>query len=112
MDGPTVEQRLAALEQSNRRLRAAALGAVAVALVACAAALSRRAPDELVARRLALTDASGAVRARVAPTEHGGFGLTVSDATGRPRAMLGVDSDGSPRFAMAGQEGQALAELA
>src|SRR5689334_3415382 len=97
----TVEERLAALERSNRRLKATALAGMALAALATGVALAGpRAPEELTARRLALTDASGAVRARVAATEHGGFALTVNDAGGRPRAMLGVDSDGSPRFGL------------
>lgn len=113
MTTPTVEQRLEALERSNQRLRAVALAAVSLSLIGVGTGLLRtRAPEELRARQLSLTDEAGAVRARMAATEQGGFALTVSDATGRPRTMLGVDGDGSPRFGLAGSEGQALAEIA
>jgi len=82
--------RRANLAHRVRRLEHAALSVGAMALVAVAAAFSRQDgdPTELRARRVALVDEDGRVRAELALDADGQAGLFVRDDEGRVRARV------------------------
>jgi len=85
----SLQQRLAQLERSQRRLHRIVLGLS----VGLAGALFLGAVDDraLEGHSLKLTDADGHVRVLLTATS----GLSVLDPSGTPRVVLGVDADGS-----------------
>lgn len=107
-----VEDRLSALERSNRRLRSAVGVALGLAALATGFALLKPAAGSasLTVQELRLVDADGVERARLGAQSRG-FGLAVNDGLGRPRALLGTTEEGSPQLRFASPEGQTLAEL-
>jgi hypothetical protein len=64
----------------------------------------------VVTSRVQLKDTHGIVRAELGATGTG-FGLTLRDPTGQTRALVETERDGSPRIALAGEQGERLAEL-
>jgi hypothetical protein len=99
----TVEERIARLEQQNRRMKVAVsvivvavLGGVLVAgplLPRQANAQTPSAPRIVEANEFRLLDESGRVRGRFA-VDKDGPGLAFGDENGKLRAALRVDKDG------------------
>jgi hypothetical protein len=102
-----VEQRLAELQRSNRRLRVTigALVLVGGALITMAQA-SPNGSEIVEARQFVLRGASGNVRAVLGSTPEGAVGLNLDDATGRTRLTLDVDYAGSPGLDLFDQNGK------
>jgi hypothetical protein len=102
-----LEQRLAELQRSNRRLRVmiGALVLVGGALITMAQA-SPNSSETVETRQFVLRDASGNVRAVLGSTPEGAVGLNIDDATGRTRLTLDVDYAGSPGLDLFDQNGK------
>lgn len=105
----TVDSRLARLERSHRRLRAAALVLVAALLLAWARAPGADA-DVVRARRLQLVDAAGHVwiDLRHDSTETGMF---IMDAAGDVRVGAAQFAHGGGGFALHGPAGRGAAVM-
>ena len=108
-DQPAIETRVAHLERSLRRTRAAALAA-AVSLLGLVGALAARKPagvlDEVRAHRLVLVDDEGRARAELAQDPKDtdrrarSAGLRLLDNTGHERGGFATFDDGSIVLAM------------
>lgn len=103
MENHASEHRLAVLERRVRWGGALCLGFAAVALLS-AATRQDRVAEELRARRIALVDAEGRVRAELGIDPDGSAGLFVRDVEGRPRAMVVHDEQQSALYLL-DQEG-------
>ena len=99
---PTLADRLAALERSQRRLRGLVL-ALAVALLGT---LLVGAGDDgvLTGRTLKLVDDQGKVRVLLTPAS----GLSFLEPSGKARAILGLDGDGGPGLVLYGDGSRAI----
>src|SRR4051812_25174557 len=106
----TVEERLAALEKSNVRLRWLTVGALVLAVASGLLAWVRGPSSHPRVTALSVVDATG--KERLTLGAHGaGYGLVVKDSEGRPRALLGTSNEGSPQLKFASTEGDTVAEL-
>lgn len=85
-----LETRLASLERSSRRWRAAAMAMATVALVGGMAAMQAAGPDELTLRKLTIVDAEGRQRVVVS-----GSGLIFADEAEHPRIVLATLDNGA-----------------
>jgi hypothetical protein len=94
--------RLAALERSQRRLRAA----ITVLALGLATAVLLGAADDgvLSGRTLKLLDEQGRVRVLLTTRT----GLSLLDETGRPRASLGLETDGAPALLLNGDASRVI----
>lgn len=102
MSPDAVVVRLAALERSQRRLRAL-VGALVLALLS---ALLVGAGDDgvVTGRSLKLLDDQGRVRVLLTPAS----GLSFLDGAGKARAILGLDGDGGPGLVLYGDGSRAI----
>lgn len=91
--------RMAVLERSNRRLKAA-VSAIVAAAAACAT-LAMAGDQTVEARRVHLLDDDGKPRVLLSVRA----GLSMLDAKGRPRVVLSVDGEG-PGLALYGETSQ------
>src|SRR5512134_2752458 len=95
----TLGDRVAALERSNRRLKAA-LSAFVASAAACAT-LAMAGDHTIEARRVHLLDDNGKPRVLLSVRA----GLSMLDEKGRPRVVLSIDGEG-PGLALYGETSQ------
>ncbi len=114
MDGKATEidERLALLEKSMRRYRAALAAVTSIAAVGLAGPSlvgASKAPQVIQAKRFEVVDDNGTVRASL-NTDNDGEGLALYDKAGRLRAGLGEIAD-NVSLALADRAGKTRVEL-
>jgi hypothetical protein len=98
-ESKALEQRLARLENQNRRWKngAGVLTAIGFACLALGTASVRSRAKLVEATEFRLVDEKGTVRAAIS-AGRGGASISVNNGAGRTRATLAVGDDGSPRL--------------
>lgn len=106
----TLEQRIRALERSNRRLRgvtsAATLCCVAVVALGAVRGADNAAFDELTCRAIRVVDKDGKVRVTVGALSDRAFGMTILDADSKPRIGIGTTLGGDAMLDMLDAKGE------
>lgn len=103
-----LEQRIAALERANRRMRllGIAVGATGAGLALLGAAQpANKPPEEIRARRFVVEDEHGVVRAQLGITKQGASVLALCDEAAKPRLLLRVIKEQGPEITLRDEKG-------